>query len=329
VSTTEEMPDPLAVWTLINSHVVARCIHVVADFGVPDALDGGPVPVEQLAAKTGLNADALARMLRLLAAHGLFASSPDGYSHTARSELLRSDHPQSLRSFARMIGTNAWPAFTELAQPAQTGRPAVGWQAMMARFAENPDEAALFSQAMVDKSAAVVPAVVEAYDFSTFDTVVDVGGGTGRLLSAILEHNSNTAGVLFELPHVIVDAADAASDRLRLVGGDFFVDPLPSADGFVLMEVLHDWTDEDAARILGAVRRAAAPGDRLLIVEVLVPDNPGPDHSKMLDIIMLAFTGGRERTREQYESLLDAAGFKLERVVPTRSSYFVVEAIAG
>ena len=328
MSTTEEMPDPLAVWTLINSHVVARCIHMVADFGVPDALDGEPVSADELAARTGMDADALARMLRLLSAHGLFAAGPAGWVHTPRSELLRSDHPQSLRSFARMIGTNSWAAFTELAQPARTGRPAFGWQAMMARFAEHPDEAALFSQAMVDKSAAVVPAVVEAYDFSTFATVVDVGGGTGRLLSAILEHNPATTGVLFELPHVVADASDAASDRLRLVAGDFFVDPLPVAEAYVLMEVLHDWTDEDAARILNAVRRAAAPGARLLVVEVLVPDTPGPDHSKVLDIIMLAVTGGRERTREQYEKLLADAGFKLERVVPTRSSYFVVEAIA-
>ena len=131
MSATEEMPDPLAVWTLINSHVLARCIHVVADFGVPDALDGEPVNSDELSARTGMNADALARMLRLLSAHGLFAADSAGWVHTPRSELLRSDHPQSLRSFARMIGTHSWPAFTELAQPAQTGRPAFGWQAMM------------------------------------------------------------------------------------------------------------------------------------------------------------------------------------------------------
>ena len=328
MSTTEEMPDPLAVWTLINSHVVARCIHVIADFGVPDALGGEPASTEELADRTGMNADALARMLRLVSAHGLFAEGPAGYVHTPRSELLRSDHPQSLRSFARMIGSNSWAAFTELAQPAQTGRPAFGWQAMMAHFAEHPDEAALFSQAMVDKSAAVVPAVVEAYDFSAFATVVDVGGGTGRLLSAILEQDPEVTGVLFELPHVIADAGDVASDRLQLVGGDFFADPLPVADAYVLMEVLHDWTDEDAAGILTAVRRAAAPGARLIVIEVLVPDTPGPDHSKLLDIIMLAVTGGRERTRDQYETLLTEAGFQLERVVSTRSPYFIVEAKA-
>ena len=328
MSTTDEMSDPLAVWTLINSHVVSRCIHVIADFGVPDALGGDPTSAEELAARTGMDADALARMLRLLSAHGLFAGGPAGYVHTPRSELLRSDHPQSLRSFARMIGTNSWGAFTELAQPARTGRPALGWQAMMSHFAEHPDEAALFSQAMVDKSAAVVPAVIDAYDFSTFATVVDVGGGTGRLLSAILQQNSGMNGVLFELPHVIADAGDAASHRLRLVGGDFFVDPLPVADAYVLMEVLHDWTDDDAARILAAVRRAAAPGARLIVVEVLVPDTPGPDHSKLLDIIMLAVTGGRERTRAQYQTLLAEAGFELERVVPTHSSYFIVEAVA-
>ena len=126
MSTTEEMPDPLAVWTLINAHVVARCIHVIADFGVPDALDGEPAGADELAARTGMDADTLARMLRLLSAHGLFAGGPEGYVHTPRSELLRSGHPQSLRSFARMIGTSSWTAFTELAQPARTGRPAFG-----------------------------------------------------------------------------------------------------------------------------------------------------------------------------------------------------------
>jgi SAM-dependent methyltransferase len=328
VTTTDETPDALAVWTLINSHVVSRCIHVIADFGVADVLDDEPVGAEQLAARTGLDADALARMLRLLSAHGLFALGPDGYVHTPRSELLRSDHPQSMRSFARMIGTSSWAAFTDLAEPARTGRPARGWQAMMAHFAEHPDEAALFSQAMVDKSATVAPAVVEAYDFSSFAKIVDVGGGTGRLLATILERCPEVTGVLFELPHVIADAEDAASDRLRLVAGDFFADALPEADAYVLMEVLHDWTDEDAARILAAVRRAAAPGARLIVVEVLVPDTPGPDHSKLLDIIMLAVTGGRERTRDQYEKLFADAGFRFERVVPTRSSYFVVEARA-
>jgi len=187
MSTTEERPDPQVVWALINSHVVSRCIHVIADFGVADALDSEPASAEELAERTGLNADALARMLRLLSAHGLFAGQGEGYVHTPESRLLRSDHPYSLRSFARMIGTNSWNAFTELAHPARTGRPALGWQAMMEHFAEHPDEAALFNEAMVDKAAGVVPAVVQAYDFSPFATIVDVGGGRGHLLSAILE----------------------------------------------------------------------------------------------------------------------------------------------
>ena len=326
MSTTEERPDPAAVWALINSHVVSRCIHMIAEFGVADALDSQPARAEQLAERTGMNADALARMLRLLAAYGLFAEVGEGWVHTPESTLLRTDHPFSLRSFARMIGTSSWNAFTELAQRARTGRPALGWQAMMERFAEHPDEAALFNAAMADKAAAVVPAVVEAFDFSQFGTIVDVGGGRGHLLAAVLEQAPGATGFLFELPHVIADAAPTASDRLQLVAGDFFADALPTADAYVLMEVLHDWDDADAARILAAVRRAAAPGSRLLVVEVLVPDTPGPDQSKLLDIIMLAVTGGRERTNAQYAQLLADAGFELEGVTPTRSPYFVVDA---
>lgn len=328
MGTTEESPDLQMVWALINSHVVSRCIHVIADFGVADALDSEPASAKDLAERTGMNADALARMLRLLSAHGLFAGHGEGYIHTPESRLLRSDHPYSLRSFARMIGTSSWNAFTVLDHPARTGRPALGWQGMMEHFSEHPDEAALFNKAMVDKAAGVVPTVIQAYDFSPFATIVDVGGGHGHLLSAILERVQQATGVLFDLPHVIAGAAHAASDRLELVAGDFFVDPLPAADAYVLMEVLHDWSDEDATRILAAARQAAAPGSRLLVVEVLVPNTPGPDHSKLLDIIMLAVTGGRERTREEYEKLLANAGFELERVVPTHSTYFVVEATA-
>jgi hypothetical protein len=157
VSTTEQQPDVQGVWALNNGYVVARCFHLIADFGVADALDAEPASVEELAGRTGMDADALGRMLRLLASHGLFARHGGRYGHTAESRLLRHDHPYSLHSFAHMIGTNSWAAFTELAQPARTGRPALGWQAMMDHFADHPDDAALFNEAMADKGSATSP----------------------------------------------------------------------------------------------------------------------------------------------------------------------------
>jgi hypothetical protein len=193
-------------------------------------------------------------------------------------------------------------------------------------FATHPDEATIFNASMVSKSRAVLPAVADAFDFAPFATIGDIGGGRGHLLKLILERTPSAQGVLFEQPHVIADTEPAP--RLSLVGGDFFADALPAADLYLLMEVLHDWDDADATRILAAVRRAARPGTRVLIVEILVPDTPGPHSGKTRDIIMLAVTGGRERTEAQHAALLASAGFELARVVPTASEYSLVEAVA-
>jgi len=323
----DQLPPPLMLWSLINTHTIARCLHVVAEAGVADALDDRPKSAAELAAATGLNADALGRILRLLAANGVFAAGAGGYAHTEPSRLLRSDHPESLRSFARMIGMPAtWQGFTDLQHAARTGMPATDFAGHVAYFADHPDEARLFNEAMTGKSAAVVPTVLDAYDFRPFRTIADIGGGRGHLLRAILERVPTASGVLFELPHVIADAAGAASNRLRLAGGDFFRDPLPEADAYVLMEVIHDWPDDKAAQILAGVRRAAPKSARLLIVEALVSEEPGPHFGKILDVIMLAVTGGRERTRSEYERLLGSSGFCLESVTPTQSQYSVIEA---
>jgi hypothetical protein len=305
-------------------------MHVVAEFGVSDFVGDEPTPVAQLAAKTGMNADALDRILRLLAGHGVFAREPHGYIHTEASRVLRSDHPHSMRSFGRMMGMPViWQRFTELGQTAKTGKPTVDWAGLVAYFAEHPEEASVFNQAMVGRSGNVVPAVLGAYDFTPFGKIADIGGGRGHLLQAILQSTPSASGILFDLPHVIADASGAASARLQLVAGDFFRDVLPSADAYVLMEVIHDWADEEAADILSAVRRVAPAHARLIIVETLVSQEPGPHFGKVLDVVMLAVTGGRERTASEYDALLRSAGFRLERIIPTPSQHSVVEAVVA
>jgi hypothetical protein len=179
---------------------------------------------------------------------------------------------------------------------------------------------------MVAKARAALPAVVAAYDFGAFETIVDVGGGRGHLLELVLAGAPHAEGVLFELPHVIADAL--AVPRMKLVAGDIFRDALPSADAYLLMDVLHDWADTDVARILHAVRAAARPTARVLIIETLVAETPGPHFGKLVDVIMLAATGGRERTPSQLAALLTSAGFKLQRLVPTSAQHSIVEAVA-
>jgi hypothetical protein len=216
-----------------------------------------------------------------------------------------------------------WRAFTDLEQVARTGEPAIGWTNLIEYFAEHPEDSKLFNESMVSKSQAAFAALTEFYDFGGFRTIADVGGGRGHLLRAILDVAPRASGILFELPHVIADAA--ASPRMQLVAGDFFADPLPAADAYLLMEVLHDWADADAERILAAVRRAAPPHARLLIVESLVGETQGL--GRTIDIVMLAVTGGRERTRSEYAQLLASGGFHLERVIPTGTRFAVVEAL--
>lgn len=319
-----------SLWSLITSHVIARCIQVVAEFGVADALADQPMTADELASQTGMNADALHRMLRLLADHGVFAHEAQGYRHTPASELLRADHPRSLRALARMLGMPVvWNDFTELATVGRTGKPVLDWAELVRYFATHPEESRLFNQAMVSRAARVLPTITAAYDFSRFRLIADVGGGHGHLLREILQRAPAASGVLFDLPHVIADVDSRNLERIRLQPGDFFVDALPAADAYVLMEVIHDWADQDAARILTAVRRAAPPLARLLIIEALVSEVPGPHSSKVLDLLMLAVTGGRERTSSEYGALLAASGFRVEQVIPTPSQYSVVEAVVA
>jgi hypothetical protein len=313
---------------LAKAHIAARCLHVIADCGAADAVGSEGATPAEIAAHTGLDGNAVDRMLRLLAAHGIFVRGADGrYSHTPASRLLRSDETRSLRSYVRMTGMPAfWDRFTELGRTARSGQRQPDMASLVEYFAAHGDEAAIFNAAMVSKSHAVLPAVAAAYDFGSFATVADIGGGRGHLLKLILERVPNVHGILFERPHVIADTEPAP--RLALAGGNFFVDALPAAELYLLMDLLHDWDDTDAARILTAVRRAARPRARVLIVETLVPETPGPHFGKTLDIIMLAVTGGRERTEAQHAALLAANGFVLTRVLPTASQYSLVEAEA-
>jgi O-methyltransferase domain len=211
---------------------LSRCVHVVASVGVADALGEEAGPVAALASKVDCNAEALNRVLRLLAAHGIFESGGDGfYQHNEASSLLRSDHPQSLRTYARFIGSPAvWQSWGALEHSVRTGDRAVDAVisgGLFAWFADNPEEADIFDQAMAGKAQGQVGPIVGSYDFSSFTRIGDIGGGRGHLLRAVLQAAPDARGVLSDLPHVIEEARPIASERLELQAGDFFTDPLP------------------------------------------------------------------------------------------------------
>ena len=264
------------VWDLSTVGFAARCLHVVAELGIADHVGStAAVPVGALAAACDTDPDALDRVLRLVAAHGVFERTADGYRHTSSSLLLRSDDPMSMRPFARMMGLPlVWDSLTELERSVRTGRPGLEVQepkGMWAYLQDRPAEAEVFGRAMTAKAAADVGGVLGSYDFTRFETIADIGGGRGHLLRAVLDAVPGTLGILFELPEVI-DTLDVGHPRMATIAGDFFVDALPAADAYVLMEVLHDWPDDECVAVLTAIRRAAPTGAILLIVEGVLAD---------------------------------------------------------
>jgi hypothetical protein len=189
-----------------------------------------------------------------------------------------------------------------------------------------PEEGRVFNAAMAARAQEAIAGILVSYDFSGFGLIGDIGGGSGHLLRAVLETAPGAKGVLFDQPHVIEEASGIASERLRLQAGDFFRDEPPSCDAYLLMEIIHDWQDEEAAAILKAIRRAAPAHAKLLVIEAIVPDDPGPDWPKMLDIIMLTLFGSRQRTQQEYEALFAQSGFVLEREIDTRAGISILEA---
>jgi len=317
------------IWTLSTATVASRTLHAIAELGVADQIDDSPVQVKELAAACDADPDALDRALMLLAAHGVFARDGDRYRHSEASRLLRSDHPMSMRAFPRMMGMASFTAsFAQLDHAIRTGTPAFGLvdsDGLFAHLQHHPDEAAIFDASMTAKAAADTNAVLGAYDFSRFTTIADIGGGRGHLLRAVLEVAPHANGTLFDLPNVI-ESLDMDTDRVALHAGDFFVDPLPNAELYILMEIIHDWDDALAADILTAVRHAASHGATILIIEA------GADNSELdpvvhtLDMIMLAITGGRERTSAQLGQLLTSTGFQARATLPTEGPLRIVEA---
>jgi C-methyltransferase len=323
-------PDEL-IWTLTNAVVSSRCLHVIAALGVADQIGDYAVSTPELASRCGADADALGRMLRLMAAHGIFKPDGAGFRHTPASRLLRSDHPMSMRALVTMMGLPVFAAaFARLEHTARTGSAAVETvepDGLWAYLQDHPDEARTFDQAMTAKAAADVPAVLRAYDFSRFATIADIGGGRGHLLRAILEAVPAAGGVLFDRPQVI-EALDFEHDRLTPQAGNFFADPLPAADAYVLMDVIHDWPDAESVAILRAIRAAAAPGAKVLVIEGLLEED-GPDpRGPALDIVVLAMVGGRERTAGRLSELLRSCGFGDTTVIPTKGRLRIVEATA-
>ena len=332
-----ELPPRDALLRMTNAFQASQAIHVAATLGIADLLEDGPRHVDELAQTTGTHAPTLYRLLRALASVGVFAEEPEGqFRSTPLAEYLRTNAPRSLRAWAMQIGQQyLWTSWGHLLHSVRTGEPAFpelhGTTAWEYRAA-HPEEDAVFNAAMTALSAGVAEAIVQSYDFSGMDVLMDVGGGEGVLLAAILAENPALRGVLFEQPHVLTGANDlleraGVADRCEVVSGSFFESVPGGADAHLLKSIVHDWDDAATVKILRACRAAVANTGRLLVVEPIIQPGNKPDPAKFSDLNMLVMLGGQERTADDFERLYAEAGFRLTDIIRTGSPMAIIEGV--
>lgn len=333
------VPPQLLLMERMNGLVEAKMLSLVADLAIPDLLAAGPRTAADLALETGTDADALERTLGFLVAHGLLGATRGGrFANNWFSETLRSDHPQSMREWARFFASDwHWEMWNHARHSLATGRSAA-LEAFGAPFfdylnRENPSAGATFNAALAGTSTIAGPALAKGYDFSGVARLCDVGGGTGGMLAEVLEAYPSMRGVLFDLPVVAEEgrrrlAERGLADRVDVVGGSFMEAVPAGCDAYMLQAIIHDWEDESCVTILGLIATAMAPGARVLVVESVLDPVPRPADrfARTFDLVMLVTSGaGRERTYRQFESLAARAGLRIARDVTLASMFHVLE----
>lgn len=332
----KQLPPQAAMFQIISGFWISRAVYIIAKLGIPDLLKEGPKSTNELAAETSTHAPSLYRVLRALVSVGVLTGNDDGkFALTPLSETLVTDAPGSVRWFAvSELGEEHYPAWGNLMHSVKTGEIAFDnlygmdiWKF----FEQNPENGALFNDSMSGITAATNEAITTLYDFSSFNKLVDVGGGHGGLITGVLKKNAQLKGVVFDAPEVIsgtrskIEAAGLA-DRCETIGGNFFESVPSGGDAYILKWIIHDWDDEKSIRILRNVREQMSPTSKLILVDSVVPESPEPHFSKFIDLNMLVMTGGKERTESEFRQLLGSAGFKLLRVIPTELPTSIIEA---
>ncbi|WP_242586196.1 acetylserotonin O-methyltransferase [Streptomyces sp. MST-110588] len=313
---------------------------MAATLGVADELADGPRRVEDVAEAVGAHPDTLYRLLRALAGAGVFQEL-DGrrFAPAPAGELLRSGVPGSLRDWLQWVGhplpRQAWGALLESVRTGESAFERVHGTDVVAYVQDRPQEAELFRRAMKTMTGQVIQAVVAAYDFGAFGTVVDVGGARGEFIAAALAAEPKARGVFLDLPHLLAEARETVreagvADRCELVAGDLRESVPPGGDAYVLFNVLHNWDDEQAVRILANCRTALGDREegRVLVSEVVLPDGPEPSLAAWIDLelLVIARTGTRQRTAREYRELCARAGLRPVRTVPGPGTLQILEA---
>ena len=330
-------PPHAALLQMILGKWVSSAISAAAHFAIADHLESGPKSPKELASLTGTQERPLYRLLRANASVGVFVEREDGtFAQTPLSEPLRSNAKPCVRNMAMMLTdefhVRAWE---QLPWCVETGKPAAyklygTW--MFDWMSQHPEKTGHFNQAMTDMSSGDSAAIVQSYDFSRFEHIVDVAGGYGTLLAAILDQAPKLQGTLVEMPHVVEGAKKAGilerfGNRSTMIAGSMFEDIPAGADAYIMKYIIHDWYDAECIKLLSQCRKGIRPGGRLLVVDQVVPAGNDPAISKIVDLEMLVLPGGMERTEKQFRELFAASGFRLERIIPMPAPQCVIEGV--
>ncbi|BBY16474.1 methyltransferase [Mycolicibacterium litorale] len=329
-------PGNIALLELATGAWTTAALYTAARLGVPDQLAAGPRHAKDVAARIGVDADGVYRLMRALASRGVLTQRADGsFALTRVGDALRSDAEGSLRDMVLFIGHPIrWADWGNLEHSVRTGGTAFSelhGRPFFEYLDTDPEFAAVFNNAMTASSGLADEVALGAYDFTGVRLVVDVGGGHGSVLSTILRSAPEARGVLYDLPAVVAGAGptfDAAgvADRASATGGSFMDSVPDGGDTYVMKNIIHDWNDDDAVRILRNIRTAITPGGKLLLLEMVLPERANGFIGLLLDLEMLVTAGGRERTRGEYANLLSRTGFRITRVIDTVTPLSIIEA---
>jgi len=333
---TRENPSTPALFEVETTCWLSQAIYVAAKLGIADLLRDGPQSCVALATSSNSDAPSLFRLMRALSSVGIFAHlGRDRFALSRLAESLQTDVRGSLRAIVITIGEIHYQACGSLLHSVQTGSPAFNTlfgTSLFAYLQQNVDAADAFNQGMANASSMLAYAVLMAYDFAGISSIVDIGGGQGNVLEKILQFTPAITGTVFDTASTIEKAKqvlgnDVWSRRCSYVIGDFFTSAPQGADAYLLCGLIHDWDDRRAIRILKNCRRAMPEQGRVLLVDMVVPDLDATSSNKLPDLNMLALTGGRERTKAEFHVLLDAADYKLTRIIPTMAPQSIIEAV--
>jgi hypothetical protein len=320
---------------LLMGHFAAECVHAVAVLGVADLLANGHTTIDALASATACHGPSLQRVLRILVRFGVFTETvPGRFQLTQVGATLRSDTPDSLRDAAIFVmSPPLWASCGSLLETLRSGEPAfvkLHNATVYEYLAEHPEPVAVFNRFMTTQSNLHNAAIVDAYDFSGIRTLVDIGGGHGATLTAVLRRYPTMKGILFDLPEIVAPARLDTSElaaRCEAVGGDMLKSVPPGGDAYVIKRVMMDRLDDDAGTILRNCLSAMNVEGKILVVDPMLPAHSEPHPNWLTDMISLTITGGRCRTEAEFRNLFDAVGLTLARVVATRSPNFILEGV--